>query len=96
MNQDYIIKEVEKRILIENLPEEARNEVVIRLGEAIIERTILTLVTSLTEDEARTVIELQENGSLEELFSYISEKHPEVEGKVLTITDDVITEFLTA
>lgn len=96
MNQDYIIKEVEKRLLIENLPEEARNEVISRLSEAIIERTILTLVTSLTEDEARTVTELQENGSTEEIFSYISEKHPEIEAKVLTLTDDVIAEFLAA
>jgi len=96
MNQNFIIEEVEKRLLIENLPEEVRSEVITRLSEAVLERTILTLVASLTEDEARIVTELQERGAVEEIFSYISEKHPEVEAKVLTLINDVITEFLTA
>lgn len=96
MNPHFIIEELEKKLLIEKLPDELRSEIIGRLSEAVIERTILTIVASLTEEEAQTVTELQEKGELEAAFSYISEKHPEIEVKVLTLIDEVIAEFLAA
>lgn len=96
MNQQAILLELEKQLSLNGLSEEVKQAIVIRLTKTILERITLSLVETLTEEEAEKLTTMQEQGFLNEVFDFLFEKHPELEGKVVVITRDVIAEFLAA
>lgn len=96
MNYSYITKEVEKRLLINNLPQEVKEHVVAGLTENIFKRTLIAIAETLTDEEAATFSEKMELGEIEYVLSTITEKHPEFNAIIKRIIEEVLGEFLLA
>jgi hypothetical protein len=96
MNKEAVVGGLKKRLMLVGLPTEIQEEVIARLGKAVIERTMLLITESLSEEEAKEVTHLQDEGKLEDVVQFISLKHPELDEEIVTITHHVVDEFLSA
>lgn len=93
MDYQTLIKTLEEQLNLGDASEEAKEEALIHIGDTIIERTMLTLVESLTEDEAETATQHLKGGDIEAFLLMINTQHPELNEKVVQITNEVISEF---
>lgn len=94
MNYQTLTQNLEAKLSIADLPKKTKDEILLKLGQAILERTNLTIIESLSEEEAKNVTLLLEDGKLEEVMNFLSEKHPELDEKIVAISNDVVREFL--
>jgi hypothetical protein len=94
MNYTTFIDGLKQMLDISDLPEEAQEEIVSVLSQNILTRTNLAIASMLQEDEAEKMNELLEKGLLNEAISFLSEKHPELDEKVVEISKEVVDEFL--
>ena len=90
------MQELERTLGLSGLSAEAKEEIFQRLGENIIERTLLTIAHSLTENEAKEMATLFKNGNLESAIQYLSEKHPELNDTISLVCRDVANDFINA
>ncbi len=70
-----------------------RDMIIIRLGEAILERTMLAVTVMLSEEEASRASVFLSEGKVENFLDLLSEKHPELNDVVVSIANEVIDEF---
>jgi hypothetical protein len=96
MDATTLTKLIEKRLDILSLPKETRDIVIVRLGENILKRTNLTILETVKEDDMEEVTEMIEKGKLANLLTFLSEKYPELDEKIIAISNDVVSEFLEA
>lgn len=94
MNYHNLIEDLETKLSIADLPQKNKDEILLKLGQAVLERANLTIAGSLSEDEANNMVVLLQNGKLEEVVTFLSEKHPEIDEKIVAISNDVVREFL--
>jgi hypothetical protein len=94
MNYTTFIEGLEDMLQITELPEEAKEEIITTLSQNILTRTNLAIASLLSEDEATTMNKLLESGELEGAMSLLSEKHPELDNVVTTVSKEVVDEFL--
>lgn len=94
MNYLTFTQELEQKLGLTELPEEAKEMIFQKLGENILERTLLTIVGTLSEEEAGEVNAMFKEGRVEEVMNLLSEKHPELDEKIAIISNDVVREFL--
>ena len=94
MNYATFIEGLEDMLQISDFPDEAKEEIVTTLSENILTRTNLAIASVLDETEASMMNELLEGGKLEEAMDLLSSKHPELDDMVVTISKEVVDEFL--
>lgn len=94
MNYTTFTQGLLEKLAISDLPKEAQEEILSALSQNILTRTNLAIASMLHEDEALKMNELLEKGLLEEAMTFLSEKHPELDEKVVEISKDVVDEFL--
>lgn len=94
MNYTTFIEGLTDKLQISLLPEEEQAEIITTLSENILTRTNIAIASMLHEDEARIVNEFLEQGQLEEVMDFLGEKHPELDEKVIAISNEVVAEFL--
>ncbi len=87
---------IEDRLELSAFPQNVKDAIVVKLAENILERTHLTIAEALTEDEAGEVTAMMKDGEIEEVMNLLSEKHPELDEKIVQVSNDVIAEFLEA
>lgn len=95
-NKTVIYKELLTRLDIRTLPEETQDVIITRLGNAILERANIAIATTLTEEEASHLLTLQETADIPTIFTYIDEKHPELDDIITRTSKEVIDEFMKA
>jgi hypothetical protein len=96
MNYQTFIEGLENTLQISDFPDEAKEEIVVTLSQNILTRTNLAIASILSEEEAKTMSDFLENGELEEAMNFLSDKHPELDDKVVAISKEVVDEFLKA
>jgi len=96
MDYSELTRTLEEKLNLTNVPQEVKENVFIHLGDSIIERTMLAIASSLSEDEAKLANTQLGTGDIGGFMDMLKENHPELDGTVLAITNEVIEEFLTA
>jgi hypothetical protein len=96
MNHQLFIQEVENALDLSSLSKEVRELVIKNLGENILQRTLLSIAQTLTEEDAKIVSAKLQDGKLDEVIQFLDEHHPLLNEKVVTISREVIDEFLQA
>ncbi len=96
MDYQALTQAVEEKLNLSDVPQEEKEEIITELGEAIIERTMLAITESLTEDEAALATSQLTEGKVEDFLNMLSEKHPELNDIVVGITNEVMEEFVEA
>ncbi len=94
MNYTELITVLEEKLDLKDVPQEVKENVFIHLGDSILERTMLAIVSSLSEEEAKLASEQLHSGDIEAFLSMIQDNHPELNTIVVTITNEVISEFV--
>ncbi len=94
MDYSELITVLEEKLDLKDVSQEVKENVFIHLGDSILERTMLAIVSSLTEEEAKVASEQLQNGDIEAFLDMIQNNHPELNTIVVTITNEVINEFL--
>jgi hypothetical protein len=94
MDYTELITVLEEKLDLKDVSQEVKENVFIHLGDSILERTMLAIVSSLTEEEAKSASEQLQNGDIEAFLDMIQNNHPELNTIVVTITNEVINEFL--
>lgn len=95
MNQSSIISSIEKRLKLEDYPQEIKEAIVFGLTENIFKRTLIVIAELLNEEEAKAFSQLTDAGDIENAVEYIREKHPEFDDLVTKTTQEVLDEFAT-
>lgn len=96
MDFTTLTQTIEDRLELSAFPQNVKDAIVVKLAENILERTHLTIAETLTEDEAGDVTAMMKNGKIENVVNFLSEKHPELDEKIVQVSNDVIAEFLEA
>lgn len=96
MDYSELTKTLEEKLNLTDVSREIKENVFIHLGDSIIERTMLAIASSLSEEEAKTSsLQLQE-GDVAGFMDMLKNNHPELDTTVVDITNEVIQEFLDA
>jgi signal recognition particle GTPase len=96
MNYTTFIEGLEDMLQISDFPDEAKEEIVTTLSQNILTRTNLAIASVLSEEEAKMMNDFLEKGMLEESMNLLSEKHPELDDIVVSVSKEVVDEFLKA
>ncbi len=96
MDYQALTQTLEERLGLTDVSPEIRNDVFIHIGDSIIERTMLAIASALSEEEAKLASSQLKEGNIEGFMNMLKEKHPELDATVITITNEVIKEFLEA
>ena len=96
MDFTTLTQTIESKLELSTFPQNVRDAIVVKLAENILERTHLAVAEVLTEDEAGEVTSMMKEGKIEGVMNLLSEKHPELDEKIIAISNDVIAEFLVA
>lgn len=96
MNYQELAQELEEKLDLKDVSQEVKEDVITHIGDSILERTMLAIAEALTEDEATLAKKHLEEGNIELFLNLLSEKHPELDGTVVQISQDVIAEFVEA
>ncbi len=96
MLHETVIKEIEKLLEVEDLPEETRAEIASGLAENILRRIIIDIVGDISEDEAATINGLLEKGDVDTALYLLKETHPLLDDKIKITSEEVIEEFMEA
>ncbi len=94
MNYTTFIEGLEDMLQISVLPDAEKEEIITTLSQNILTRTNLAIASILSEDEAKEMNELLEKGILEDAMNLLSEKHPELDDIVVSVSKEVVDEFL--
>lgn len=94
MDYQIIIGIVEEKLNLTQAAPEMKDLILMRLGEAILERTMLAVTDTLSEEEAKQASTFLSEGKVENFLDLLSEKHPGLNDTVVTITNTVIDEFV--
>lgn len=84
---------LEEKLSLSKATPEVKDMIIVRLGEAIVERTMLAVVEKLSEEEAKQASTFLSEGKVENFLNLLSETHPELDDMVISITNEVIDEF---
>lgn len=96
MNYHTLTTELEHNLGLSKLSETEKELIFQKLGDTIIERILLTIATTLTEDEAGETVALFKRGNLKEVINVITEKHPELNDTLILVCNDVARDFQNA
>lgn len=96
MNFTTLTQTIEEKLELTTYPQNVRDAIVVKLAENILERSHLAIAEALTEDEAGIVTAMMKNGKIEDVVNFLSEKYPELDEKIVTLSNEVIAEFLEA
>ena len=96
MNYQTLVQELEQNLGLTELSQEAKETVFQKLGETIVERILLSITATLTEEESREATSLLKEGDLERTILFLTEKHPELDAVAISICNEVTEEFLNA
>lgn len=96
MDFTTLTQTIESKLGLSTFPQNVKDAIVVKLAENILERSHLTIAETLTEDEAGEVTAMMEGGKIEAAMNFLSEKHPEIDEKIIAISNDVVAEFLEA
>ncbi len=96
MDYSILIHTLEEKLNLTDVSPEIKEKVFIHLGDSIIERTMLVIAESLSEEESKLASEQLESGDVEGFMNMLKQAHPELDATVITITNEIIDEFLKA
>lgn len=93
MDYSTLTQTLEKRLNLTGVSQEMKEEVFIHVGDTIIERTMLIIAETLSEEEARLAGKQLEEGDIEAFLLMLNHNHPELEQVIVTTTNEVIEEL---
>ncbi len=96
MDYKELTRTLEEKLDLTGISQEVRDTIIIHIGDSILERTMLAITASLSEDEAGLATTYLEEGDIEKFLQLINENHPELNDKVVSISQEVIAEFIKA
>jgi hypothetical protein len=96
MDFTTLTQNIEEKLDLSTYPEEVKSSIIIKLAENILERSNLAIAEALTENEAEEIASLIKHGKIEVAMNLLSEKHPELDEKIIVISNEIIAEFLEA
>ncbi len=96
MNYQELALALEEKLDLKDVSQEVKEDVIIHIGDTIIERTMLAIAETLNEEEAALMTKYLGEGNIELFLNLLSEKHPELDDTVVKISQDVIAEFVEA
>lgn len=96
MNYQELLQSLEEKLDLTGISQEVKENIIIHIGDSILERTMLAITESLSEDEAGLATTYLQEGDIEKFLLLLSEKHPELHNKVVAISQNVIEEFVEA
>lgn len=93
MDNQALTTLLEEKFNLSRATPAVRDLILVRLGDAILERTMLAVTEKLSEEEATRASKFLSEGKVENFIDLLSETHPELNDVVITITNEVIDEF---
>lgn len=96
MDYTILTKTLEEKLNLTEVSAEVKEDVLTHIGDTILERTMLEIAGSLSEEEAKYATKQLEEGDIEAFMNMLQDKHPELDGRVTAISSEVIDEFIEA
>ncbi len=94
MDYSTLTKILEEKLDLTDVSQEVKENTFIHLGDSIVERTMLAIASSLSEDEAKLGSTQLKEGDIGTFLDMLNENHPELNETVIKITHEVIDEFI--
>ena len=82
-----------QRLELKNVPKELQEEVITHIGDTILERTMLTIVGHVTDEEAATLRAYLEEGDINAFVTLVEGKQ-ELREILRKLQNDVVLEYL--
>lgn len=96
MDYSTLIQTLEEKLDLKNVSKELKEDVLIHIGDTIIERTMLVIASSLSEEEATQAMKQLKEGDIEAFMNMLKKNHPELDDTVVSMSTEVINEFIKA
>lgn len=96
MDYTALIQTLEEKLDLKNVSKELKEDVLIHIGDTIIERTMLVIASSLSEEEAAQAMKQLKEGDIEAFMNMLKKNHPELDETVVSMSNEVVNEFIKA
>jgi hypothetical protein len=93
MDYSQLTQALEEKLGIIDLSQEMKEEILMHIGDTIIERSMLLIAESLSEDESKHAAALLQAGDVGRFYDFLHINHPELDALIVDVSNEVIDEF---
>jgi hypothetical protein len=84
---------IRKELGIEKFPEDVQQKIIFTLTEAIIKKTLITVMDKLSPEDRNTVDVISKSGDTEELLSFFTLKIPDFNEIIANTSREIVADF---